>query len=459
MKITFLGAAQTVTGSRILFEHKGYTGLLDCGLFQGTKELRNRNWQVEQRFEGVQSIILTHAHIDHCGYLPRLYKNGFRGNVYCSKPTADLLHVMLLDSARLQVEDANYANKTHHSRHDPALPLYDELDARNACKLVRAIDWNQHVQLNEDIHFSFYRSGHILGSSFVKMEYSTDDGSKSILFSGDLGPKESTLLLPPEAIAETNTLVVESTYGNRSVDRKNVLESLQHFVSKIIQRGGTLVIPAFSLGRAQDLIYLLGSLKKSKKIPDVKIYLDSPMSQKITEIYQRHTKELKPEITGNGLELLLAKTSFTPVENMEDSLALVKSDEPKIVVSASGMLQGGRILHHLKAKLPDEKSGVLFVGFQSAGTKGRLIKDGIGRIRIHHQDIPIHAEIFSIDGLSAHADSDELMSWLSGHKKPPQFTFINHGEKEASDALAYRIKHELQWKHVLVPEDLQTFSV
>ncbi|PIS12039.1 MAG: MBL fold metallo-hydrolase [Bdellovibrio sp. CG10_big_fil_rev_8_21_14_0_10_47_8] len=459
MKLTFRGAAGTVTGSRILFDHHHFKGLVDCGLFQGPRDFRQLNWLDQPDLNQAQCVLLTHAHIDHSGYLPRLYKNGFRGPIYCSAPTSDLLPIMLLDAAKLQEEDAYFANKIRHSRHDPALPLYQEVDALGCNRLIHATPWNEWTPLSESLSFRLSRSGHILGSAYIQLAATNSNSSKIVTFSGDLGSPSPPILREAEAIQNTDVLVVESTYGNRALPRTNVSENLALVINKVIGRGGTLIIPAFSVGRTQDLLYLISQLKKKQHIKSCPVYLDSPMAHRVTEVYLKNLPELKEDFTGNDIEEALGKAVFKPTLSPDDSMLLCMSDEPKIVISASGMLQGGRVLHHLKMKLPHEKNGVLFVGYQGMGTKGRLLKDGLTKIRLHHTDVDVEAEIFSIDGLSAHADSNEIIAWLQRFQQEPELTLINHGEPEASQALAYRITHELGWKNVRRPELNETFDL
>lgn len=455
MKLKFLGAARTVTGSRILFEHNHFVGLIDCGLFQGPKELRKFNWEEQPDLQKAQCVILTHVHIDHSGYLPRLHKNGFNKKIYCTKPSADLLPVMLLDSAKLQVEDAEYANRTKHSAFDPALPLYDEKDARGTIELIHGVEWNNWQVLTPFLSFRFLRSGHILGSGLVQLQFLQNDKTYVVTLTGDLGGGHSEIILDPENISNSDFLVMESTYGNRSVDRSQIHEQLTEIINKVHLRKGTLIIPAFSLGRTQDLLFLIHQLKKNNKIGNIPVYLDSPMSNTVTHVYRKNEDELKINFRNEDLMQALSVGSFKPVTDTNDSMLLCMSDESKIVISASGMLQGGRVLHHLRCKLPDAKNGVLFVGYLTPETKGRLLKNGLSKIRIHHKLIDVEAEIFSLDGLSAHADSDELLQWCSNFRNPPKLTLINHGEYEASQALAYRLKTELQWSAVQIPEQYQ----
>lgn len=451
MKLKFFGAAQTVTGSRTQFEHYHYKGLVDCGLFQGPRELRDLNWNPQPELLESKCVILTHAHIDHSGFLPRLYKLGYRNPVYCSHATRDLLKVMLLDSAKLQEEDAKYANDSRYSHHQPARPLYDSKDVLGCLELVESVDWEKWTPLSPHISFKLVRSGHILGGSYVQLSYSTGQQSKILTFTGDIGTNRSQVLRDPDFISETNALVIESTYGNRAIKPENTEHKLAEIVNRVISRGGTLVIPAFAVGRTQDLLLIFKRLKKQLLIPDVPIYLDSPMAHQITQAYLNHSEELKGFGHIDEIYEALHEATFRPVLSPDESMLLCMSTEPKIVISASGMLQGGRILHHLKAKLPDPLSGVLFVGFQAHGTKGRLLKDGLNKIRIHHRTIDVEAEVFSLEGMSAHADANELLAWMKQLRTPPECAMINHGELEASQALKFTIDTELNWQNVLIP--------
>lgn len=454
MKIKFLGAAQTVTGSRTLlsFNHQKY--LVDCGLFQGPKELRLRNWEpVIEDPRSISGVLLTHAHIDHSGYLPRLVKDGFSGPVYCSQATADLCNIMLLDAAHLQEEDARFANETKYSHHEPALPLFDTDDAIAALSLLRPVKLHEWNNLFDGIGFKLMRAGHILGSTFVQVQFSKGNGSRLLTFSGDLGNGRSKVIKHPETLSETDYLVLESTYGDRAQPRTDPLEELEVIIKKVISRGGTLIIPAFTVGRTQELLYLVRELQEQSRIANVPVYLDSPMAQDATELYLQHPDELVMVERKGRLEAPFSPRGYTMVQSADDSMLLCMSDEPKIVITAAGMLTGGRVLHHLKAKLPDEKSAVLFVGFQAEGTKGRLLRHGLKSIRIHHKPIFVEAEVYTIDSLSAHADSEDIMKWLSAFKRPPEMIFLNHGEPMAAQALCYRIRNELQWSARVVKLD------
>lgn len=458
MKIRFEGAAQTVTGSQTVVSHNNYSTLVDCGLYQGPKPLRLLNWEKPSYFSEIQSMVLTHAHIDHSGLLPRWAYWGWRGRVYCTHSTADLLSIMLPDSARLQEEDAHFANKTKHSRHDPALPLYTVRDAEAALDLLFPVSFDEWHEIAPSLSIRFLRAGHILGSAIVQISYTDLVQTKILTFSGDLGGGHSDLLWAPRNILESNELVLESTYGDRKVNSTDRELRLAEIINKVIHRGGTLVVPAFALGRTQDLLFSIYHLAKNKLIPDVPVYLDSPMANAVTKVYLKHLDELRFDLINNHIEESLSTNNFRGVEGPDDSMLLCMSEEPKIVLSASGMLQGGRVLHHLKAKLPDPKNGVLFVGFQGQGTKGRLLKEGITSLRIHHQEVSVEAEIFSLDGYSAHGDAEDLLAWLRSFKEKPSRVFLNHGEASSQSILADRIRNELNLK-VDIPELHQEFRL
>lgn len=443
MKLSFRGAAQTVTGSKTLFEHRGYCGLVDYGMFQGDKSLRIQNWGEEADRKKIEGVILTHAHIDHSGLLPKLVAQGWRRPIYCTQATADLLKIMLIDSAKLQEEDAEFANITKHSKHSPALPLYTEQDARNTLALIHPVRFDDWTQLSPYLSFRLFRAGHILGSAILQLSYRDDTSSRLVTWSGDLGNGHSDILRDPVQGLETDFMVLESTYGDRRVDTANREENLAQVICKVINRGGSLVIPSFAVGRSQDLLVSIYRLAQAGKIPQVPIYLDSPMATSVTRVYLDHMDELKESSVAADLEVALSERNFKATQGSDESSRLDESEEPKIILSASGMLQGGRVLHHLSHKLPDKKNGVLFVGYQGGGTKGRLLQSGIPVLRIHHRDIKVEAEIFTLEGYSAHADSNGLVNWVNGFSKRPEKIFLNHGEPLAQGALAYRLQQEL----------------
>jgi metallo-beta-lactamase family protein len=438
MKLTFLGAAGTVTGSRYLLESDNAKILVDCGLFQGYKNLRLLNREpFSFNPETLDAVILTHAHLDHSGALPLLIKNGYRGPIYATQSTIDLCGLLLPDSGHLQEEDAYYANKHKSSKHEPALPLYSEKDARNTLRFFKPVDFNHATDLGFDIKLRFRPAGHILGASSV--ELTSNKGS--LFFSGDIGRPDDTLMMEPAPIEHADNLIVESTYGNRTHEPAEDYTVLAEVITRTAARGGTVLIPAFAVGRAQLLLTVLAKLKQSGQIPPLPIFLDSPMAIDTTEIYQHHRSEHRLSIEECKNLSLVAK--FTPT--VEQSRELNHSHYPCIIISASGMATGGRVLHHLKFLGPDQRNSIIFSGFQAAGTRGAKLLAGERIARIFGQDIEINAEIISLPGMSAHADAGQIISWLKTLPIPPKQVFVTHGEPEAADALRLRIKDELKW--------------
>lgn len=443
LKLQFLGAAGTVTGSKTLIEYNQQKFLFDCGLFQGPSELREKNWLSENpQLKDIKAVILSHAHIDHSGYLPKLVKDGYRGPIYSTPATYDLCKLLLPDSAYLQEEDAHFANKAGYSRHEPALPLYQVEDAQKALTLFHTHTFHDWKELAPGLSFRFLRAGHILGSAITQFSFENQDTTKILTMTGDLGNGRSYILEDPERISHTDYLVMESTYGDRRQPRDDPFQALEQIIHRVLGRKGTLVIPAFAVGRTQELLYLIHELEVQKRIPIYPIYLDSPMANSATDIYLKYPEELKKELQGTQIESRLLASKFKEVTSADESMLLCMSDEPKIVISAAGMLTGGRVLHHLKTKLPDEKSGVLFVGYQAKGTKGLLLKNRLKDIRIHHQKISIEAEIFSLDSLSAHADCEDLEKFVDGFAEKPEKVILNHGEENASESLRYLLQSE-----------------
>lgn len=443
MKVSFIGAAGTVTGSRTQIENNSGLYWIDCGLFQGPKSIREKNWMPLQNINRLKAVVLTHSHIDHCGMVPLLVKQGFQGPIYCSKATAELCKILLPDSGYLQEEDAKFANYKKHSCHNPALPLYTQQDAIRSLSYIAPQDPGIWIPLGQDLRFRLSRSGHILGSSFIEVGYDQFCLSRTLTFSGDLGHPDSYLLKEPGAIAESDELVLESTYGDRVHEKGDRMLRLGEVISKVLGRGGTLIIPAFAVGRSQELLYMIRKLEERGDIDTYPVYLDSPMALDTTDLYIKYEDELRPEVLNGALVSPIKTARFQAVRSADESMLLCMNDSPKIVISAAGMLTGGRVLHHLKMRLPDSKSGVLFVGYQVPGSKGYLVKNGLSKIRLHHQEVDIEAEIFSMDSLSAHADSDQIMEWLKRFRKLPNKIFLNHGENLAREALAYRIRTEL----------------
>lgn len=438
--LRFLGAAGTVTGSRHLLEVGGQRTLLDCGLFQGIKTLRLRNWApLQVPPADIDAVVLSHAHLDHSGYLPRLVRDGFGGRVYCSHATFDLCRLLLLDSAHLQEADADYLNRHNLSSHEPALPLYTVADAQRAIAALHPVDFDVAIELPGNCRARLRRAGHILGAAIVELDY---PGGR-LVFSGDLGRYGDPLMPAPLPIPQADYLVIESTYGNRAHGKESVLDALEAIIVRTVRRGGTVVIPSFAVGRAQSLLYHLWQLKQAKRLPrDLPVFLDSPMASGAVDVYLRHLADQRL----TRADARAALTMATCVTDVEQSKALDASPMPKIIVSASGMATGGRVIHHLKHYLPDPRNTVLFAGFQAMGTRGAAMLAGAPTVKIHGAYIPVRAEVDNLSMLSAHADADEILRWLGGFSQPPRETFIVHGEPDAADALRLRIKDELGWR-------------
>ncbi len=447
-----------MTGSKTLLRAFGKKILVDCGLFQGPREIRQLNWHKFEGAEQIDAVILTHAHIDHSGYLPKLSKEGFDGPIYCSSATYDLCKIMLLDSAHLQEEDAKYANKTRHSSHRPALPLYETKDAHRALNLFKTIEKNKWQEIFPNISVRLLRSGHILGSTFVQIMLKNAKKNTIITFSGDIGNGRQNVIKDPVSLVETDYLVMEGTYGDRSQSKEDPKEILTKLIHKIYKNKGVLIVPAFAVGRTQEILYLLRKLETEKKIPEIPVYLDSPMAIEATEIYLRHMEDLKLDLNEDGFMEPLSSHAYYPTQYVEESKNLCKKDGPMIVISASGMLTGGRVLHHLKTRLPKEENIVLFVGWQAEETKGRLLLHGIPKIHIHHEEIEVKAQIASIDSLSAHGDTEDIIRWIQGIEKKPRLIFLNHGEQAALNTLQYRLQKEVQMQ-VVVPSMNEEFRI
>jgi metallo-beta-lactamase family protein len=443
--LSFLGAAETVTGSRYLLESERSRVLVDCGLFQGYKKLRQRNW-AEPGFEpsSLNAIVLTHAHLDHSGYLPRLLKAGFQGPVYCTGGTAELLRVLLPDAGHLQEEEAKLAARLGYSHHASPLPLFTREEAERSLGLLQIVDYGQRFGVGPELHASFTRAGHIVGSASLRLEL---PGS-SIVFSGDVGRPHDPIMRPPAALPHSDYLVLESTYGDRRHPSGSVEAELGEIVRETAARGGSVVIPAFAVGRAQSILYLLSRLRAAHQIPELPIYLDSPMAIDATGIFRDHADE--HALSLEDCQAMCRVARYTPTS--DDSKAIDAQSGPLVVISASGMATGGRVLHHLKRFLPDANSTVLLVGYQSAGTRGRSLEDGADELKVHGQYVPVRARVRKLDGLSAHADYAELIAWLQQSGTRPQRVFVTHGEPAAADALRRRLRDVLQLEAV-VPDD------
>jgi metallo-beta-lactamase family protein len=451
MRLTFMGAAGTVTGSKYLLEHGDHRVLVDCGLFQGLKQLRLRNWdRLPLQPRAIDAVVLTHAHIDHSGYLPALAREGFHGPVDSTQGTRELAALLLPDSGHLQEEDAFYANKHGFSRHHPALPLYTEEDARRALKLFRSRDYGVEFEPVPGLKMRYSRAGHILGAASLHVRW---EGG-SLLFSGDLGRDEDILMRPPEPPPAADHVVIESTYGDRTHEDSDPATLLAETVNRTAARGGIVVVPAFAVGRAQALLYLLGSLKQQRRIPDLPVFLNSPMAADVTEIYHRHGGEHRLDAEHCRLMCQTARV----INSVEESQKLNDLRFPAVIVSASGMATGGRVVHHLKAFAPDRRNTILLAGYQAADTRGAALLAGARDIKIHGEHVPVRAEVVNLGSLSAHADRNELLRWIGKLPQAPRQVFVTHGEPVAADSLRQAIEELHHWR-CTVPEHLQAFEL
>jgi metallo-beta-lactamase family protein len=463
--LSFWGGVGTVTGSKYLIEAQGGRVLVDCGLFQGLKELRERNWQ-EPPFEprSLDAVLITHAHIDHTGYLPRLVAQGFRGPIYCSRGTADLLKILLPDAARLQEEDASYRNRHNLTKHAPALPLYTEEDARGALKLMEPVEnTGEPREVAPGIRAGFRIAGHILGSSLVLVEVAgagADGKGRRILFSGDLGHYDQPIIHDPVEPPACDYLLVESTYGDRLHDPVNPKDALARIINETLARGGVLLIPAFAIGRTQELLYMIRELEDEKRVPILPVRVDSPMAAAATRVYSNRREEQDEQYASvlARREHPLRTHSMMTASSRDESKRLNDEEGTRIIISASGMMTGGRVLHHARRFLPDPSSTVLFVGYQAAGTTGRRILDGQREVKIMGQMVPVRCHIERVGGFSAHADWKEVLRWLEGLPSPPRRTFLTHGEPEAAASMAAHIQERFGWA-VAVPAYGEKFEI
>jgi metallo-beta-lactamase family protein len=461
-KITFLGAAGTVTGSKYLIEAEGKRLLVDCGLFEGSKELRDRNWEkLPVDPATIDWVLLTHAHIDHTGYLPRLTRSGFRGPIYGNKATRELCNLLLPDSAHLQEEDAIYAVKKGYSKHKPPLPLYTTAEAQQTLALFQDIPRADSFTISPQFSAKPRDAGHILGSSWLELTITEASKRTLVVFSGDIGRYDQPILKDPESPTHADYLLCESTYGDRDHPSGNVSDELADVINQTAKRGGAVVIPAFAVGRTQTLMYFLKQLIGAKRIPDLPVYVDSPMAISVTALYRDHPEDhdldfTKQETNGDRDPLNLHEVHMT--RTVDESKAINDVVAPCIIVSASGMATGGRILHHLAHRLPDSRSTVLLVGYQGEGTRGRQLLDGAKYLNIHGEAIPVRARVVDVGQLSAHAGKSELLRWLSGFQAPPRQTFLVHGEPVALSALRDAITAQFQWP-VTIPAHEQSFEL
>lgn len=436
--IQFLGAAGTVTGSKYLLSVNGTNLLVDCGLFQGLKNLRELNW-MDLPFPAskIDHILLTHGHLDHVGYLPRLVSQGFKGSIYCTLPTADLVELILTDSAMIQEEDAEHANALGYSKHSPALPLYTVKDVERTLPLLRPHELNSFVSLSEGTRFRFRKNAHIPGASFIEL----DTGNSRIVFSGDLGRPDDPMLLPPDKPEKADYLIVESTYGDRLHPAESTEEVLLRIIQKSLGNHGPLLVPSFTVDRAQDFMYIIWKLKKENKIPDIPVYLDSPMGTDVSRLFLKYPDWLK--LDRDVFKEVFKSTRM--VRSVEETRTLARNSHPRIIIAGSGMMNGGRILHYLESHLSDPKATVIIPGYQAAGTRGRTLSEGADEIKIHGHYFKVRASIEHIHTMSSHADQGEILDWMSAIKNTPKKVFIVHGEPHASQVLRVKIRDHYGW--------------
>ena len=456
VRVKFLGGARTVTGSKFLLEVDKFQLMIDCGLFQGLKEYRLRNWEwLPIDFFKVDAIVLTHAHLDHSGYLPRLFRSGYQGEVYCSEGTDALLDIMLKDSANLQMEEAAWAKKKGYSRHTFPRPLYDLDDVAETLPHLNPVPFGQTISLADHIQIEFLPAGHILGAASVRITIQGDEQEKVLVFSGDIGRYDQPVMPDPTPIPKADVLFVESTYGNRLHPETPVDEDLAKVINRALGRGGSLLIPSFAVGRTQDLLYQLYHLFEKNAIDRVPVYIDSPMAISVTELYRRYDHLHRLNVA-EGAEEVFNHPQFRYIRSQSDSTLLNDEKRSSIIISASGMCTGGRILHHLYHRLRREQDTVLFVGYQGEGTRGRDLVEGAMQVKIFGEQVPVRCTVERLDGLSAHADRNELMRWLRNLTESPKATFVVHGEEENAKVFAQRIEEELGWNNVVVPNYLES---
>lgn len=460
--LTFLGAAGTVTGSRHLLETRGKRILVDCGLFQGPKENRLKNWDpLPIEAKSIDTVLLTHAHIDHIGYLPKLVKQGFRGKIIGTRATIDLAKILLLDTAHLQAEEAKWANKKGYSKHKPALPLYTKTDAEQAIKRLESVSYGEEFHPLNGVRAKYRDMGHILGSAYLDLKTTDRDGTqRKLVFTGDIGRPNDIILRPPSQAYNVDYLVIESTYGDRRHEQENVRSQLAKTINRVLEKNGVLLIPSFAVGRSQSLLYLLREMETAGEIPKVPIFLDSPMAKQALGTHQNHIRDLNLTCRSKHLEGIdiFRPANLHITADRKDSMAIAKLSSRAIIIAGSGMATGGRILHHMHQRLPHRNCTVLFIGYQAEGTRGRTLLEGKKSIRMFGQELEVNAEITSIDGFSGHADYMEMLAWLMAFNKPVKHTFLVHGEPVASESFAEKIKEQFAW-HVTLPQQGQSFEI
>jgi len=444
VNIQFLGGAGTVTGSKTLVEYNGKRILIDCGLFQGLKQLRELNWkELNINPKTIDAIILTHAHLDHCGYIPALVKNGFKGEIHCTEPTLELTEIILKDSAKIQEEDAERANRYCYGKREYCLPLYTIEDAEKAIEFLVPHNYNEWVIINSEFKFQLLNAGHILGSAMVELKVN----GQTFLFTGDIGRKNPMLLYPPKKVEHVDYLIIESTYGDRVHKNNDPKDALLEVIKETYSRGGILMVPSFAVERTQELIYLIHLLKEEESIPNIPVYLDSPMGVKSTLVFEKYPKyqDLSKFVTDN----MYSNVKF--ISNYDESKLVVADKKPKIILAGSGMLEGGRMLHYIANHGKSQNNTILFVGFQAVGTRGRDLVQGTKQIKFFGEYYEVQSEIKSISSMSAHGDRNEMLDWMKNIKIPPKKVFLNHGEPHQTNAFRVLIESELNWD-VHIPE-------
>lgn len=453
----FLGGAGVVTGSKYLIDLGDFEFLVDCGLFQGGRKLREQNWDnFPMPLQDLEAVVLTHAHLDHIGYLPRLVQQGFKGPIYCTEATVSLAKILLLDSGKLQEEEAEYARKKGYSRHENPQPLYTKAEAEAVFPQFVPQPFETPFNIHPSVKVTFFHAGHILGASIVKFLIQGEHQTKRLVFSGDLGRYKDPLLFPPTRIPKADILWIESTYGDRKSANSKPEEEMARAIRDTFNRGGLVIIPAFAVGRTQLLLYHLYQLMEKGEIPKVPIFTDSPMAINATQLYLDYKNDHRLNAMLEEDEHAFKHPHLHYYQKKEESMSLNTYNGKAIIISASGMATGGRILHHLFHHLPHEKNGIVIVGYQAQETRGRRLLDGDPSIRIYGEEVPVRAKVYLIEGLSAHADQEELLDWAEGFIEKPKYTFVVHGEPKSAESLAYKLKEELGW-HTLLPNYLESF--
>lgn len=459
IRVKFLGGAGTVTGSRFLLDIGDFRLLFDCGLFQGLKEFRLRNWEVfPVDASTIDAVVISHAHIDHTGYLPKLVREGYKGPVYCTLPTADLMELMLLDAAKLQEEEASYARAKGYSKHANPMPLYDTQDAQRVLTLLRPFHYGERFQISDNISAKYADAGHLLGAAITELFIRGDHQEKKIVFSGDLGRYTDAMLNPPAAIDQADILFVESTYGNRDNPAIDPEVDLERVVKDTVARGGVLLIPAFAVGRTQTLLYHLRKMMEDDRIPDLPVYIDSPMATSATYLYYKYPQYHKVDFSRTQFARELETNMLVFVKTSRHSKSLNEIRNNAIIISSSGMMTGGRILHHMYHRLRNPQDTILVAGFQAEGTRGESLVNGDPIIRIFGEDVPVKCKVENMTSLSGHADREELFQWLGNFRDAPKITFTVHGEGHDLEMFAQGIRRRLGWQ-VMVPQYMESFDL